>query len=165
MRTNNRHNNNKYCDLERLRVEFPNVPIMALTATANEQVMNDVIGKLGIQGCVLLTQSFNRPNLFYDVRPKRPSSVLDDISAWIRTRHTGETGIIYCLSRNKCEEVARDLRTKHRFKARHYHAAMTPEDKARAQDAWQDGECEIMVATVRTVIYPTDIVGLMYSFR
>lgn len=141
----------QYRELERLRVEFPTVPIMALTATANEQVMNDVIGKLRIQKCVLLTQSFNRPNLFYDVRPKRHNSVLDDISAWIRTRHPGETGIIYCLSRAKCEEVAMGLRQK-QYRARHYHAAMAVEDKASAQDAWQKGECEIMVATVSAFI-------------
>jgi bloom syndrome protein len=121
---------------------------MALTATANEQVINDVIGKLGIQGCVLLAQSFNRPNLFYDVRPKRTASIVEDINAWIRSRHMGETGIIYCLSRNKCEEVAQELRDKYKYKARHYHAAMTPEDKARAQEAWQKGECHVMVATV-----------------
>lgn len=126
---------------------------MALTATANEQVMNDVIGKLKMHKCVLLTQSFNRPNLFYDVRPKRLNSILDDISAWIRSRHPGETGIIYCLSRNKCEEVALDLRTKYKYKARHYHAAMSPEDKARAQEAWQTGECDIMVATVCSRVF------------
>lgn len=120
---------------------------MALTATANEQVMNDVIDRLRIQGCVLLTQSFNRPNLHYDVRPKR-RNVLADINAFIRTQHHGETGIIYCLSRNKCEEVARELRETYGLRAKHYHAHMSMEDKARAQNAWQNGDCELIVATV-----------------
>lgn len=124
---------------------------MALTATANEQVMNDVIDRLSIKNCILLTQSFNRPNLHYDVRPKG-RNVLADISEFIKADHKGQTGIIYCLSRNKCEEVAKDLREKYALRAKHYHAQMTPEDKHRAQAAWQNGECEIIVATVRCVV-------------
>lgn len=117
----------QYQGLDRLRQDYPNIPIMALTATANEQVMKDVIDRLGIKGCVLLTQSFNRPNLHYDVRSK---------------------GRTVCLSRNKCEEVAKELREKYSLRARHYHALMTPEDKNRAQTAWQNGQCDIIVATV-----------------
>lgn len=120
---------------------------MALTATANEQVMKDVIDRLGIKNCVLLTQSFNRPNLHYDVRSKG-RAVLADISQFIQTHYKDQTGIIYCLSRNKCEEVAKELRERYSLKARHYHAHMSPEDKNRAQTAWQDGECDIIVATV-----------------
>ncbi|TDL19606.1 ATP-dependent DNA helicase [Rickenella mellea] len=137
-----------YQDLDRLRVEYPKVPIMALTATANEQVMKDVIDRLRIQNCVLLKQSFNRPNLHYDVRPKQHRNVLADIAAFIKANHSGETGIIYCMSRNKCEEVARDLRDKYQLRAKHYHAQLTVEDKSRAQSAWQQGHCEIIVATI-----------------
>ena len=125
---------------------------MALTATANEQVMMDVIDRLRIQGCVLLSQSFNRPNLFYDVRPKK-RAVLAEIASFIKTHHPKDTGIIHCLSRNKCEEVARELRNEYQFRARHYHAQMSPDDKARAQNAWQDGECEIIVATVSPFLW------------
>ena len=120
---------------------------MALTATANEQVMNDVIDRLGIQKCTLLTQSFNRPNLFYEVRSKK-RSVTSDINAFIQEHHRGQTGIIYCLSRNKCEEVAKELREKYGLKAKHYHAQMSIDDKHRAQSAWQSGDCNIIVATV-----------------
>ena len=137
----------QYQDLDRLRQEYPKTPIMALTATANEQVMNDVIDRLGIRNCTLLTQSFNRPNLHYDIRPKK-RSVIADINTFIQTHHRGQTGIIYCLSRNKCEEVAKELREKHGLKARHYHAQMSVEDKHRAQFAWQRGQCNIIVATV-----------------
>lgn len=129
-------------------MEYANVPIMALTATANEQVLEDVIGRLGIRNCTLLRQSFNRANLYYDVRPKRPKMVLEDIYNFIIKYHRGQTGIIYCLSRNKCEEVAKELRDKYGLKARHYHAQMSVEDKTKAQSDWQSGECEIIVATV-----------------
>lgn len=137
----------QYQGLDRLRQDYPNIPIMALTATANEQVMKDVIDRLGIKGCVLLTQSFNRPNLHYDVRSKG-RTVLADINQFIQTYHRNQTGIIYCLSRNKCEEVAKELREKYSLRARHYHALMTPEDKNRAQTAWQNGQCDIIVATI-----------------
>ena len=137
----------QYKDLDCLRRDFPEVPIMALTATANDQVLNDVIDRLGISGCVLFKQTFNRPNLYYDVRPK-PKNLLASISSFIKTYHSGQTGIIYCLARNKCEEVARDLRDQHGLRAKHYHAQMSPQDKERAQVEWQEGRCEIIVATV-----------------
>ncbi|KIJ34636.1 hypothetical protein M422DRAFT_181782 [Sphaerobolus stellatus SS14] len=137
-----------YQDLDRLRVQYPKTPIMALTATANEQVMMDVIDRLGIQGCTLLKQSFNRPNLFYDVRPKSPKTVLQEIYDFINQKHRGQTGIIYCLSRNKCEEVAKTLREQYKLRARHYHAHLSVEDKNRTQASWQSGECQIIVATI-----------------
>jgi bloom syndrome protein len=119
---------------------------MALTATANQKVIKDIIAQLSIDSCTLLKQSFNRPNLHYQVLPKR-KMLLDDIAAFIRT-HKGETGIIYCLSRNKCEEVAKSLRDKYAIRAAHYHAQMSTEEKYSAQNAWQEGSCQIIVATV-----------------
>lgn len=119
---------------------------MALTATANERVIGDVIDRLNIAGCVRLKQSFNRHNLRYEVRTKK-RNVMADIHAFIKT-HEHETGIIYCLSRAKCEEVAKELRDKYAIRARHYHAQLSPEDKHRTQQAWQLGECEVIVATV-----------------
>lgn len=124
------------------------MPIMALTATASEAVMNDVITRLGMDGCVKLTQSFNRPNLRYEVLPKKRNAV-SEIATFVRTKHSGRTGIIYCLARNKCEEVAKELRNKHGLKAQHYHAQMDPQDRQKAQDEWQAGTCHIIVATVR----------------
>lgn len=121
---------------------------MALTATANEQVMADVVARLGLRSCVTLTQSFNRPNLHYQVR-KKGKDVLADMSTFIKSHHYQECGVIYCLSRNKCEEVAKDLRQKHGLSAEHYHAQMTTPEKTRTQSAWQEGEVHIIVATVR----------------
>lgn len=125
---------------------------MALTATANEQTTRDIISRLGMQSCVMLKQSFNRPNLYYEVRDKKGKSVIPDMFDWIQTNHSGESGVIYCLSRNKCEEVAKDLREKHGLRAKHYHAALSTADKAKTQQEWQDGKCEIIVATVRSLL-------------
>lgn len=134
-------------------MEYPNIPIMALTATANEHVVKDIITRLQISDCELLRQSFNRPNLRYAIR-KKTRNIISDINAVIREHHNGETGIIYCTSRKKCEEVAKDLRDKYDLRAKHYHAQMSSEDKSRAQVAWQKGECEIIVATVRFSSFP-----------
>lgn len=136
-----------------MRDEYPGIPVIALTATANEQVMSDVIDRLKINGCMTLTQSFNRPNLFYEIKSKK-RNVVSDISAFIKDGRTKETGVIYCFSRRKCEEVAQELRDTYGLRARHYHAQMTPEDKARAQSAWQNGDCEIIVATVCVTYTP-----------
>ena len=129
-------------------MEFPKIPIMALTATANSRVKKDVIDRLRMNDCVFLTQSFNRPNLHYEVR-KKPRNVLADINTFITTHYPDSTGIIYCLSRNKCEEVAKELRDTYGLSAKHYHAQISASDKCRTQEAWQSGDCKIMVATVR----------------
>jgi len=123
---------------------------MALTATANEAVRNDVIDQLSIQSCLLLTQSFNRPNLFYEVRPKL-KNFMNEIAEIIQM-HKDQSGIIYCLSRAKCEQVAQVLREKYKIKSMHYHAQMTVDEKNTAQTAWQKGECQVIVATVSDAI-------------
>ncbi|KAF8605685.1 ATP-dependent DNA helicase [Ceratobasidium sp. AG-I] len=136
-----------YQGLGFLRREYQGVPIMALTATANAKVRADVINKLGITGCVELIQSFNRPNLHYEVR-KKGKNIVSDIASYIRVHHHNQTGVIYCLSRNKCEEMAKQLRDKYSISARHYHAQITPQDKSEVQAAWNSGECKIIVATI-----------------
>ncbi|KAG8743709.1 ATP-dependent DNA helicase sgs1 [Ceratobasidium sp. 414] len=140
-----------YQGLGVLRKRYPNVPIMALTATANSKVRKDIINKLGIPGCVDLVSSFNRPNLHYEVR-KKAKNVTMDIANYIRAHHHKQAGVIYCLSRAKCEEVAMQLREKHGITARHYHAGMTPRDKNETQTAWNSGECDVIVATVSGLI-------------
>jgi superfamily II DNA helicase RecQ len=110
-----------YKELGKLKADFPGVPVLALTATANGRVKQDVIQNLGIQGCAVLTQSFNRSNLRYEVRPKT-KNVLSDISHFIASEHAGECGIIYCLSKRQCEETAKKLQDDYNIAARHYHA-------------------------------------------
>lgn len=94
--------------------------MIALTATANARVKEDIKTNLNIKGCLTLSQSFNRPNLSYEVRPKG-MKVLQDIVEFIKTKHNGKTGIVYCLSKRSCEETAQKL-AKEGIKAHHYHA-------------------------------------------
>ena len=109
-----------YKQLGSLKTLFPNVPMIALTATANARVKEDIKNNLNIKGCLTLSQSFNRKNLYYEVRVK-PSKILEDIASFIKNDHQGETGIIYCLSKRSCEETADRLR-KLGINAYHYHA-------------------------------------------
>lgn len=137
----------QYKYLECLRTTFPGIPIMALTATATQQVKQDLIRILKISGCKVFWQSMNRPNLNYEVRPKK--TVEKEIAQFINTHHPNETGIIYVRSRKGCEGLAKKLRENHGLKARHFHAGMQPVDKQDALQQWQHDRCKIIVATVR----------------
>jgi superfamily II DNA helicase RecQ len=125
---------------------------MALTATATSKVFTDVVTCLGIDGCLVLKHSFNRPNLSYFVVPKKNKKVVQDIAEWILANHPKATGIIYCFSQRNCEDVAKELRESFNLRARHYHAGLADEDRKRTQDAWKDGKIKIIVATVRAII-------------
>ncbi|KAI0670685.1 P-loop containing nucleoside triphosphate hydrolase protein [Trametes maxima] len=136
-----------YIVLSELRKVYPSVPISALTATANAEVEGDIIAKLGLSIHAPLKLSFNRPNLDYDVRHKKKNAVAE-IAQYIKQEHPGETGIIYCNARNRCEEVAKALRDDHGLNARHYHASMSEGDRNRVQDMWSKDEVRIIVATI-----------------
>lgn len=132
-----------------VREKFQGVPVMALTATATENVKVDVIHNLRIENCEILTQSFNRPNLTYEVRIKGKSDEVEEsIAKTIKSTYTNQSGIIYCLSRQNCESLAEKLRKKHNIKAQHYHAGMDPAEKSRVQKQWQAGKHHVIVATI-----------------
>lgn len=138
-----------YVRLEMLRQQYPRVPLMALTATARIDTVHDIQRRLGMRDAVVLRQSFNRPNLSYSVQPKRRGAgTLESIAAFIKERHAGECGIIYCLSRRDCENVASDLNTKYGIQARHFHAGLDTQDKLRIQDTWEAGQFKVIVATI-----------------
>lgn len=139
-----------YQELGEFRKGFPGVPVMALTATATETVKVDVIQNLGMAGCDVLTQSFNRPNLTYEVRPKpgSPATVVSEIAKIINDNYRGMAGIVYCLSRKNCEDVAEQLATKHHIKTAHYHAGMDAAERTQVQRDWQSGKCDVIVATI-----------------
>lgn len=131
-----------------VRQKFPGVPVMALTATATENVKFDTIHNLGIDGCDVLTSSFNRKNLYYEVRKKgKGKADIEDIAALIKEKHHKKTGIIYCLSRADCEKMAAALQ-KQGIKAHHYHAGEESAEKSRIQKGWQDGAYHVIVATI-----------------
>jgi bloom syndrome protein len=138
-----------YKELGEVRNKLPGVPVMALTATATENVKVDVIHNLNMAGCEVFLQSFNRPNLTYEVRSKgKNDEVLASMAETITNSYPNQCGIIYCLSRATCEKVADDLREKYRLKARHYHAKLDTNTKSKVQSAWQAGRVHIIVATI-----------------
>ena len=135
--------------LGELRQQFSGVPVIALTATATENVKIDVIHNLGIKNCETFSQSFNRPNLNYEVRSKtKAKDVLDSIASTINTSYRGQSGIIYCLSRKNCEDIASKLRQQYNILAHHYHAGMEAEEKKKVQRQWQTGAYNVIIATI-----------------
>lgn len=137
-----------YKELGSLRRNFPGVPVMALTATATENVKMDVINVLRMKDAELYKQSFNRPNLHYEVRLKKGNKVTADIAGLINEKFENQCGIVYCLSRKSCETLASALSTKFGISAHHYHAGMTADDKSKIQKKWQAGEYNVIVATI-----------------
>jgi ATP-dependent DNA helicase RecQ len=120
------------------------IPIIALTATATPKVQQDIIKNLQMSDATLFKSSFNRPNLFYEIRPKR--DVLKEIIRYIKY-NTGKSGIIYCLSRKKVEEVAEALNL-NGIKALPYHAGLEPKVRADTQDKFLMEDVEVIVATI-----------------
>ena len=120
---------------------------MALTATATKVTVDDVVKRLGLRDdFAFFTQSFNRPNLKYTIEPKN-KNWMDSMMDFISSKHHKESGIIYCLGREKCEEVAKKLNEKG-FNAKHFHAGMSAAEKDLTLDQWQKGKVHIIVATV-----------------
>ncbi|QPH40289.1 DNA helicase RecQ [Pedobacter endophyticus] len=121
-----------------------NIPIIALTATATPKVQQDIMKNLGMSEATLFKSSFNRPNLFYEIRPKR--DVTKEIIKYIKS-NPGKSGIIYCLSRKKVEEVAEALNL-NGISALPYHAGLEPKVRAETQDKFLMEDAEVIVATI-----------------
>ena len=120
-------------------------PIIALTATATDKVRTDIKKNLGITDAVEFKSSFNRPNLYYEVRPKTVN-VDKDIIRFIK-QHPGKSGIIYCLSRKKVEELAEILKAND-IKAAAYHAGLESALRSQTQDDFLMEEIDVIVATI-----------------
>ena len=122
-----------------------NIPIIGLTATATPKVQEDVIKNLGITGANTFKASFNRPNLYYEVRPKT-KNVDADIIRFIK-QHSGKSGIVYCLSRKRVEELAQVLQV-NGIKAVPYHAGLDPKTRTSHQDKFLMEDVDVVVATI-----------------
>ena len=125
--------------------EIGNAPIIALTATATDKVRSDIKKNLGIIDAKEFKSSFNRPNLYYEVRPKT-KDVDKDIIKFIKL-HPGKSGIIYCLSRKKVEELAAILRAND-IKAAAYHAGLDSATRTQTQDDFLMENIDVIVATI-----------------
>ena len=125
--------------------DIGSAPLIALTATATPKVQHDIQKNLGMLGATVFKSSFNRANLFYEVRPKT-NSVDKDIIKYIRTQ-AGKSGIIYCLSRKKVEELAETL-VMNGVSALPYHAGMDSAIRNENQDKFLMEKVEVIVATI-----------------
>ncbi len=121
------------------------VPVIALTATATLKVQQDILKNLGIEDAEVYKSSFDRPNLYYEIRPKT-KDVNKDIIKYVKNQ-AGKSGIIYCLSRKKVEEVAETLQV-NGIKALPYHAGLDANTRKRNQDMFLMEDVDVIVATI-----------------
>ena len=135
----------EYRNLKFIISKIGEFPIVGLTATATEKVQEDILKNLGIIGADAYKASFNRGNLFYDIRPKT-KNVEKDIIRFIRG-YLGKSGIIYCLSRKKVEEIAQILQV-NGIKALPYHAGLDAKTRAKHQDMFLMEDIDVVVATI-----------------
>nr|WP_240975595.1 DNA helicase RecQ [Chitinophaga fulva] len=123
------------------------LPIIALTATATPKVQSDIVKNLGLNNPNIYISSFNRPNLYYEIRPKRKKDLtIKDIVKYIH-QHKGKSGIIYTLNRKTTEELA-DMLSANNIKAVAYHAGLDPTTRAQRQDMFLHEDVEVIVATI-----------------
>ncbi|MAR39557.1 MAG: ATP-dependent DNA helicase RecQ, partial [Flavobacteriales bacterium] len=134
-------------EYRRIREIIDNIgrkPIIALTATATPKVRHDIQKNLKVLDATLFLDSFNRKNLFYDIRPKH--DVEKEMIKFIR-EHSGKSGVVYCLSRKKVEEIAETLQV-NGINALPYHAGLDAKTRILNQDAFIMDDCDVIVATI-----------------
>jgi ATP-dependent DNA helicase RecQ len=121
------------------------LPIIALTATATPKVQEDILKNLKVSDATLFKASFNRPNLYYEVQPKN-EDVESNIIRFVK-QNQGKSGIIYCLSRKKVEQLAQTLQVNN-INAIPYHAGLDNKTRAKNQDMFLKEDCDVVVATI-----------------
>lgn len=134
----------EYRRLRPIIEEIDRVPIIALTATATPKVQHDIIKNLGMSDATVFKDSFNRPNLYYEIRPKK--NVNKEIIKYVKSQ-PGKSGIVYCQSRKKVEELAEMLQV-NGVSAVPYHAGMDAKTRSRNQDMFLMQEVDVIVATI-----------------
>jgi ATP-dependent DNA helicase RecQ len=135
----------EYRNLRNIIKQLGNVPVIGLTATATPKVQEDILKNLDMSDAVTYKASFNRPNLFYEVRTKT-KNIESDIIRFIR-QHKGKSGIIYCLSRKKVEAIAEVLQV-NGISAVPYHAGLDAKTRAKHQDMFLMEDVDVVVATI-----------------
>ena len=135
----------EYRNLKSIILRIDDVPIIGLTATATPKVQEDILKNLGMTKATTYKASFNRPNLFYEVRPKT-KDIEKDIIRFVRG-YKGKSGIIYCLSRKKVTEIAQVLQVND-IKAVPYHAGLDAKTRAKHQDMFIMEDIDVVVATI-----------------
>ncbi|MQL85144.1 hypothetical protein Taro_017661 [Colocasia esculenta] len=136
-----------YRGLGCLKLQFAEIPVMALTATATEAVRKDILQALRIPRALVLQTSFDRPNLKYEVLSKAKDP-LKQLGCLIKDHFCNMCGIIYCLSKSECVNVCSYLNDKCKIKTVYYHAGLASRQRVVAQKKWHTGEVKIVCATI-----------------
>ena len=134
----------EYRQLHRLRTRFADVPIAAFTATATERVQQDIVQQLALREPCMHMASFNRPNLYYAVRPKTKATYTEVLA---RARGSSGAGIVYCLSRKRVDELAQRLQSDG-IRALPYHAGLEANTRRDNQEAFIRDNAQVIVATI-----------------
>lgn len=151
-----------YLNLKGLKQTWPSVPLICLTATATDLLVQNVCQILQLRQPVIFKQSFNRTNIFYEVRSKTKkasakggkkddqvdeSGVNAQIANWITAEYPNSSGIIYCFSKRECESVASEL-ARHGLSVDFYHAGLDQPSRRRVQENWSSDKTKIITATI-----------------
>lgn len=134
----------EYLILGQMKQAFPEIPVIALTATADDLTKNDIIQKLNFKSYKVFESSFNRPNIYYYIKPKK--NYYDNLVLYLKL-HKEDSGIIYCLSRASTERLAEDLK-EDGFSAEAYHAGLERNVREERQNKFLKDEVQIIVATI-----------------
>ncbi|ESO95408.1 hypothetical protein LOTGIDRAFT_160547 [Lottia gigantea] len=132
-----------------IKKQFPTVPILGLTATATLKVLDDVKNILNIPHCQLLRTSFNRPNLYYEVKLKPPTKLqtMKEITKLIKNKYNNQCGIVYCFTKKDSVNVTVDLQ-KAGIATGCYNANLTAVERSRVYNLWTQGQIQVVVATI-----------------
>lgn len=134
-----------YRRLSILKQEFPNTPIMSISGSITPTIKSDVISQLNIPGCSVYTTSYYRSNLKISIRSKNKNTI-EEISQLIKNRYNEQCGIIYCISRKKCEKVANYLALTG-LQAKEYHAGLKDKDRKTIQNMWKNNIINVICCT------------------
>ncbi|CAK8686851.1 putative ATP-dependent DNA helicase Q1 [Clavelina lepadiformis] len=132
-----------------LKRQFPTTPIIGLTATSTEKVLNEIKSVLNIPNALVFRSSLRRDNLFYEVRqkPNTHKKLIDDMARTIKTGFFGKSGIVYCLSKRNCSDVCKGLAS-HGIHAGVYHANLSSSEREETHIKWLKGDIQVICATV-----------------
>lgn len=134
-----------YIELGWLKESYPDVPMLALTATADQRVRKDILKSLRIPKATEYLASFDRPNISYHIRPKAKG--LEELLALVQKHHHGECGIVYCQTRNKVDQITEKLQ-KQGLRAMAYHAGLSDRERAKTLKTFESRDDLIVVATI-----------------
>ena len=138
-----------YLELKKIKQYFPDVAILALTATAPRKIRDDVIYQLSMKNTLYFQLSYNRPNLYLEIRNKKDyNNPIEDMAKIINKHYKNKTGLIYCNSKADCEKISKILKKNHDINCDFYHSSLSEKKRNEVQDDWMNDEIKVVVATI-----------------